>query len=152
MLKIALSTLGGDIGSSFILAPITRYNALAAAAWRRHNRDLAHAPNSQRMVGMGYLNYVSFDQWQVETGRDSIIEEARVAHTPLLIIEIFLVQRPAKALRGATLHLPFDIARMKGLADILGHAGAQNLDFAGVGSTSTSTRHPAKAGAPIGPA
>src|SRR5438067_2344203 len=84
------------------------------------------------MIGMGHLNNVSFDQWQVEAGRYAIIKKAGVPHTTLLVIEIFLVESPSEPLRGATLHLPLDIAGMQRLADVLGYAGSQDLNFAGL--------------------
>src|SRR6516162_2263143 len=88
----------------------------------RHNRNLAHAPDSQWMIWMGYFNYVGFDEWEVETSRNPIVEEARITHATLLIVEVFLVQSPSEALGGSALHLPFDITRMKRLADVLGYA------------------------------
>jgi len=79
---------------------------------------------------MGYFNYVGFDEWEVETSRNPIVEEARITHATLLIVEVFLVQSPSEALGGSALHLPFDITRMKRLADVLRYASSQDLNFA----------------------
>ena len=52
---------------------------------------------------------------------------------PFVVVDVFLVKRPAQTLRGAALHLAFDVARMNRLAGVLRNGAAQDLDFAGIG-------------------
>src|SRR6185369_378716 len=57
--------------------------------------------------------------WQIEAGRHSVVEEARVSHLVLGIEEVFFIERPTYSLDRASLHLSLHIARMHGLAGIL---------------------------------
>ena len=49
----------------------------------------------------------------------------------LVIVDVFLVQRPTDALHRPALHLSLDIAGVNGLAGILDRGVAQDGDFAG---------------------
>src|SRR5262249_57328774 len=64
--------------------------------------------------------------------RNTVIEEARVLQTAVLVVPVLLVERPSDPLNGATLHLAFDVAWMHRLACVLHHRIAQNLDGARV--------------------
>src|SRR5437764_1499051 len=56
-------------------------------------------------------------------------QETRVIEAPVLVVDVFLVERPADPLGHAALDLAFDIARVDGAADILHRGVAQDLDL-----------------------
>ena len=85
------------------------------------------------MVRIRDFDHERFDLRQVETGRHTIIEQRRIPQRPLLVVHIFLVQRPSDALGDAALRLPFNVARMYGAAGIQGDGATQDLDLASVG-------------------
>src|SRR5690606_27673190 len=68
-----------------------------------------------------------------ERGRHAVIEEAGVHHAAVVVVVVLLVQRPADALDGAALDLPFDVRRVNRGADILHSRIAEDGDLAGVG-------------------
>ena len=51
---------------------------------------------------------------------------------PLRVVDVFLVERPADALRDAALDLPLDIARVDGTADVLRGDETQHRHLAGL--------------------
>ena len=51
---------------------------------------------------------------------------------PFRVVDVFLVQRPADALRNAALDLPLDIARVDRTADILRGDETQHRHLAGL--------------------
>src|ERR1700722_2057333 len=100
---------------------------------RRHDRHFADAAYAQGMTGVGFLDDDGFDHRQVEAGRHAVVEESGVTQRALVVVKIFFVERPAETLRGAALHLAFDVARMNRLARILRDGASEDLYFAGVG-------------------
>src|SRR5258708_25107893 len=85
------------------------------------------------MPGVCFLDDDGFDHRQVEAGGHAIVEKSGVTQRALVVVKIFFVERPSESLRGAALHLTFDVARMNRLAGILRNGASENLDFAGVG-------------------
>ena len=65
---------------------------------------------------------------------------------PIGAVDVFLVQRPADALRGTTLILPFDIGRVDRSACVLHHKIAQNRGSTGLGINFDINHMRAKAG------
>src|SRR5207302_5322607 len=61
-----------------------------------------------------------------------VVEKARIFEASVLVVDIFLVERPADALGNPALHLALDIARMDRPTDILDRGVAQDLDVAGL--------------------
>ena len=63
----------------------------------------------------------------------AVVEKARIIQPTLLVVDVFLVERPADALGHAALNLAFDITRMDRSADILRRGVAQHRDMPGLG-------------------
>src|SRR5207302_1609679 len=61
--------------------------------------------------------------------RDAVIEEAGVIEPAVLVVDVFLVERPADPLGDAALDLALDIRGVDGAADILDRGVAQDLDL-----------------------
>src|SRR5258708_18710494 len=72
------------------------------------------------------------DHRHVGADRHAIVEEARVLQMAIPIVDVFLAERPADALRHTALHLALDIGGMYRPADVLYRRVAQNLDVAGL--------------------
>src|SRR5262249_29712955 len=72
------------------------------------------------------------DHREVGGDRYPVIEEARVLQLTVLAVDVFLVERPADALRGPALKLALDITRMDGFAGILGDQVAQHRGTPGL--------------------
>src|SRR6266566_9960743 len=85
------------------------------------------------MAGVRFLDDARFDHRQVETGRHPVVEESAVTQRTLVVVEVFLVERPAEALHRSTLHLTLDVARMNRLAGILRDGDSEQMNFAGIG-------------------
>src|SRR5207248_8696627 len=64
--------------------------------------------------------------------RHAVVEEAWIFEAAVLVVDIFLVERPANALGDPALHLAFDIAGVDRAADILDRRVPQDLDVAGL--------------------
>ena len=60
----------------------------------------------------------------------AVVEEARVIELAVGVVDAFLVQGPADALRGAALDLALHVARMDRPADVLERGVADHLDVA----------------------
>ena len=97
-------------------------------------------------AGLATSTIDGFDHRQVEAGRHPIVEQPDIAQHALGVVEVFLVERPSEALRGATLHLAFDVAGMNRLAGVLRNGARRTCTLPVSGSTSTSTSVAAKAG------
>ena len=107
-IALATAAIGGTIGTS----PTPR------------------APNGWR--GFGVLDHDRLDHRQVGGDRHAVVEEARVIEAPVLVVDVFLVERPADALGHAALDLALDIGGVDRAADILDRGVAQDLDVAGL--------------------
>ena len=83
------------------------------------------------MARVRYLDQDRIDHRQIGSDRHAVVEVSRVFEAPLLVVDVFLVERPADALRHATLDLALDIGGMDRAADILHGGVAQDLDVAG---------------------
>src|SRR5947207_139006 len=81
------------------------------------------------MAWVRVLDHHRFDHRQIGGDRDPVIEEAGVIETPVLVVDVFLVERPPDPLRDAALDLALDIARVNGAADVLHRSVAQYLDL-----------------------
>src|SRR5262249_1754002 len=97
-----------------------------------NDRSLADPSHAQRMSRVGNLHDRGLDQWQVEGGRHPVIEQSGVTQYALVIVKVFFVEAPADSLRGAALHLPFNVARVDRLADVLCDGAPQDLNLAGI--------------------
>ncbi len=82
------------------------------------------------MARVRVLHQDRLDHRQVGCDRDPVVEEARVIEPPVLVVDVFLVERPADPLRDAALDLALDIARVDRAADVLDRGVAQDLDLA----------------------
>ena len=84
------------------------------------------------MARIGHFDEHCLDHRQVRSDRAAIVEEARIIHPALLVVDVFLAQCPADALGSAALDLTLDVARMDRLADILERRVALDRDVAGL--------------------
>src|SRR4051812_17299510 len=84
------------------------------------------------MLWIGHLDDLGADHRDIGRDRHAIIEEARILHAAVLAIAVFLIERPADALDGATLKLTFDLHRVNRLAGVLHDGIALDVDAAGL--------------------
>jgi hypothetical protein len=82
----------------------------------RHDRHLADAAGAERVPRVRVLDHDRLDHRQVGGDRHAVIEEARVIEPAVLVVDVFLVERPADPLLDAALDLALDIARVNGAA------------------------------------
>ncbi len=73
------------------------------------------------------------DHRHVGGDRHAVVEEAGNVEPAIPVIDVFLVQGPADALRDAALDLAFDIGGVDRAANILRGDNAQDRDLAGLG-------------------
>ena len=99
---------------------------------RRHDRHFADAAHAVGMTRVRHFHQDRVDHRQVQARRHSVIEEAGIGHFALAVIDVLLIERPADALHAAALHLPFDIAGVNRLADILDRGVTQDRNFTGL--------------------
>jgi len=85
------------------------------------------------MARIGHLDDLGVDHRHVGRHRHAVVEVSRVFEAPLLVVDVFLVERPADALRDPALDLPLDIGGVDRLADVLGRDKAQDRHLAGFG-------------------
>src|SRR5258708_38167303 len=98
-----------------------------------HHRDQRHfadALDALRVFRVRHLDHDGVDHRQVRTHRHAVVEEAGVIDLALLVVDVFLVQRPADALADPALQLAFDIGGMYGAADVLDRGVADHADDA----------------------
>src|SRR6516162_5212297 len=98
----------------------------------RYDRHLAAAAGAERMARVRHLYQDRVDHRHVGGDRHAIVEEAWIFEPPVLVVDVFLAQRPADPLRHAALHLPFDIGGVDRAADILDRGVTQDLDVTGL--------------------
>ena len=84
------------------------------------------------MVRVGHFDDHGIDHRQIRGHGNAVVEEVRVLQPPVLVVDIFLVERPADTLRRGALVLAFDVARVDRLAGILGNGEAQDRHLAGL--------------------
>src|ERR1041385_3941286 len=84
------------------------------------------------MTRVWHLDEDRVDHRHVGSDRHAVVEEARIFEAAILVVDIFLVERPADALCDTALHLPFDIGGMDRAPDILDRGIAQDFDRAGL--------------------
>ena len=113
-------------------SPIGVADRVADRRHRRDDRHLAHAARAERMARVRHLDQDRLDHGQVGRHWAAVVEEARVIHLAVLVVDVLLVQRPADALHGAALDLPLHVARVDGAADILHRGVAHDGDLAGL--------------------
>src|SRR3974390_1699451 len=111
-------------------------NCVGDGGERRTNIDLGGAFGAVGMAGIRHFAHHRLDHRQVGGYWNPIIEKARIFHVPFRIVDVFLVERPADALRNAALDLPFDITRVDRPTDVLrgdetqhGHLARLRIDF-----------------------
>ena len=92
--------------------------------------DSAHAVG---MARVGHLHDDRVDHGEVGGDGHPVVEEARVLQLAVLAVDVLLVERPADALRGAALELALHVARVHGLARVLGHGVAEDGHAPGLG-------------------
>src|SRR5690349_24673401 len=85
------------------------------------------------MVRVGDFDDKRLDHGEVQAGRHAIVEQPGVPQNAVLVVKVFLAQGPADALGYRSLHLAFDVTRMKGTADILDDRASENTDLSGFG-------------------
>jgi len=86
---------------------------------RRHERHLADPAHALRMLRVRHLDHDRVEHRQVRADGHAIIEEARIIHLAILVVDVFLVERPADTLGNAALHLALHIGGVDRAADIL---------------------------------
>ncbi len=79
------------------------------------------------MQRIQHLDDNRLDQRHIEASRHPVVEQPEVTQAPISVVDVLFVESPAKALRGAALHLPLDVARMDSPAGILRDRAAQKL-------------------------
>ena len=94
-------------------------NRVSNCRHRRHDRDLADAACAKRMPWVRHLDQDRVDHRQVGANRHAVVEEAWVLQAAVLVVDVFLIERPADALRHTALHLALNIRGMYGPAHIL---------------------------------
>ena len=92
--------------------PIASRIALATAAIGGTIGTSPTPAHAERMARVRHLDDHRVDHRQVGGDRHAIVEEARILQPAVLVVDVFLVERPADALRGAALDLALDIARV----------------------------------------
>src|SRR5215471_1609388 len=99
---------------------------------RRHDRYFTNTAGAKWVPRVGHLDHDCVNHRHVRGDRHAIVEEARIFEPSVLVVDVFLAERPANPLGHAALHLAFDIGRMDRAADILDRDIAQDLDVAGL--------------------
>src|SRR6516225_10081478 len=94
----------------------------------RHDRHLADTAGAERMPRVRVLDHDGVDHRHVGGDRHAIVEKARIFETPVLVVNVLLVQCPADALCHPALDLALDIGGMDRAADILYRGVTQDLD------------------------
>ena len=84
------------------------------------------------MARIGNFDNHGVDHRKVQRRRHAVIKERGIHHLARVIKEILFVESPANALNRATLHLPFDIAGVDGLACILYRCETSDVGFTGI--------------------
>src|SRR5438270_1503909 len=84
------------------------------------------------MARRRHFDDACLDPWQVETGWHPVVEQPAVTQDAFFVVKVLFVQCPPDALRGASLHLTFDIARMDSSSDILCNGCTQDIHFSGI--------------------
>ena len=131
--RVSARIFGGDIGRSRSRAPVAAWIALATAAI---GGTIGTSPTPRTPNGMARVRHLDedrVDHRHVGRDRAAVVEKARVIHAALLVVDVFLVERPADALGDAALDLALDIGWMDRAADILRRGVAQHRDMAGLG-------------------
>jgi hypothetical protein len=100
---------------------------------RRHDVDFADALGAVGVRRVRDLDEDRLDHRHVGRDRHPVVEEAGVVEPAIAIVDVFLVERPADALRDAALDLALDIGGVDRLADILRCDKAQDRHLAGLG-------------------
>src|SRR5215467_2054680 len=99
----------------------------------RHNGHLADSTHTIGVARIRHFHQDGVDHRQVERCRHAIIEEARIDHVAVVVVDKLFVQGPTDTLHNPTLDLAFDIARVDGPPHILHCSVAQNGDLTGIG-------------------
>ena len=81
------------------------------------------------MCRIGVFHHNRINCRQIGGNWDTIVEEAGIIQPTVLVVNVFLVQRPADALRHAALDLTFHVGGMYCPADILARSKAQDFDM-----------------------
>ena len=84
------------------------------------------------MARVGHFDQHRLDHRHVRGDGHAVIQEPGVLHLALVVVDVFLVQRPTDALRRAALDLAFDVAGVDRLADILDRGVALDRDVTGL--------------------
>ena len=85
------------------------------------------------MPWIGHLHHHRVDHRQVQAGGHTVVQEAGVGHSTLVIEEVLFVQRPADALHRASLDLPLHVAGVHGFTGVLQRGVPQDVHLAGLG-------------------
>src|ERR1700742_2585897 len=105
---------------------------IAHGSHRRDDLDLAHAAGAKRVAGGGDFHQSRLYHRQIGRDRAAIVEEARIVHLAVLIVDVLLVQGPADALHGTALDLAFHVTRVDGTADVLDGSVTHDSDLTGL--------------------
>ncbi len=82
------------------------------------------------MTRIRHLNQHCVDHGQIERRRHAVIQETRIDHITVVVVDELLVQGPTDTLNRTALDLAFHIARMNRRAHILSRRIAQDLHLA----------------------
>jgi pimeloyl-ACP methyl ester carboxylesterase len=106
-------------------------NRIGNGGWGAEARWFRHRSGAERPVLGGHLHQHVFNGWDVWRQRHQVGGQGRVENPSILNHHRF-VERPADALHGSTLDLPFHRHRIKRHPDILGLHKAHDADRAGL--------------------
>ena len=99
----------------------------------RHDRGLPHAAHAVRVERIRHLDDLGVDHWHVRRHRHPVVQEAGVLHDAVVVVDVFLVERPADSLHGTALYLALHVGRVDGPSRVLNRGEAQHVDLAGLG-------------------
>ena len=85
----------------------------------RNNRRLTHAAHTVRVQGVGYFQDLGIDEGKVRANRYAVVQKAWILQPSVVAVNVFLIQRPTDALRGAALELTLNIVRVDRLTRVL---------------------------------
>src|SRR5262249_37431593 len=98
-------------------------------AHRRNDRCLSDPTHTIRMTWIRYLDDDGIDHGHIRTDRNAIVEEAWIFEAPVLVVDVFFVERPTDALYRAALHLSLDITWVHRPTRILDREVTQDRDL-----------------------
>jgi len=111
--------------------PIASAMALATAAIGGTIGTSPTPPGAEGVARVRVFYHHGVNHRHVGGHRHAVVEKARIFEPPLLVVDVFLIQRPADPLGHPALDLALDIGGVDRAADILHGRIAQDFDVAG---------------------